>query len=167
MTRPGSRTFSGSRLVGALLSLLVGVLGMAALWQPLKLVTDSTECVGLSPLQSWAGLKLHVVAETVACRPGSFLQGDSYMPVMSLSLAVTVSALLVGVAILASVVGGIATVRSALHRLGSWVRKTLAPVVEVLAPQPQPQPIPVRVPARSRRRPHDPQSRRGPPSSAC
>lgn len=167
MTRPGSRLSSGSRLMGALLSLLVGVLGLAALWQPLKLVADSTECVGLSPLQSWAGLKLHVVAETVACRPGSFLQGDAYVPVVSLSLAVTMSALLVGIGVLASVIGGIATVRSALHRVGTWVRKTLAPILEVLAPQPQPQPIPVRVQARSIRRPHDPQSRRGPPSSAC
>lgn len=167
MTRTGHRIRSGARLLGALVSLLVAGLGMAALWQPLKLVADPSGCVGMSPLQSWAGLKLHVVAETVACRQGAFVQGDSYAPVVSISLAVTLSALVVGIAILASLVGGVATVRSVVARFGSWLRSRLAPVIEVLVPVPEPQPIPVRVPSGSTRRPTHPQSRRGPPTHSC
>lgn len=167
MTRVGHRLRSGARLLGALLSLLVASLGMASLWQPLRLVADPSECVGLSPLQSWAGLKLHLVAETVACRQGTFVQGDSYAPVMSISLAVTLSALVVAVAILASLAGGVATMRSVASRFGSWLRSKLAPVIDVLVPMPEPQPIPVRVPSGSTRRPSHPQSRRGPPTHSC
>lgn len=167
MTRPGQWTTGGTRLLGALASVVVGTLGLAALWQPLKLATDPSGCVGLTPWQSWAGLKLHVVAETVACRSGSFAQGDGYVPVMSISLAVTISALIAGIAILLTLVGGIASVRTATQRFADWLRSRLAPVIDVIVPAPEPEPIPVRVQPRSVRRPSHPQTRRGPPSHSC
>lgn len=167
MIRPGQWTRGGTRLLGALASVVGGTLGLAALWQPLKLVADPSGCVGLAPWQSWAGLKLHVVAESVACHSGSFLQGDGYVPVMTISLAVTVSALIAGIAILLTVIGGIASVQTLVRSFADWLRNKLAPVIDVLVPVREPEPIPVRVQPRSVRRPHHPQLRRGPPSHSC
>lgn len=167
MIRPAPWTRGGTRLLGALASVVVGVLGLAALWQPLKLIADPSACVGLSPWQSWAGLKLHVVAETVACHSGSFAQGTGYVPVMSISLAVTVSALIAGIAILLTLIGGVASVRTVVRRFADWLRDKLAPVVDVIVPVREPAPIPVRVQPTSVRRPSHPQLRRGPPSHSC
>jgi len=86
---------------------------------------------------------------------------------MSISLAVTVSALIAGIAILLTIVGGISSARTVVRRFTDWLRSKLAPVIDVIVPVREPEPIPVPVTSRPAWHPRHPQLRRGPPSHSC
>jgi len=155
------------RALGGTLSAALGAAGVAGLWPTLGIVADPSVCIGLSPAQSWVGMNLHLVSESVACPHGTYAAAESFAPVFGVTFAVSISALLVGLATLILAVGGGLVLRRALRNVRGWLCDRLVPVLLGALSVPQPVPVPVRVDSRRAVLAHHPQQRRGPPRRSC
>lgn len=154
------------RTVQGAFSAAAGGVSLAAAVPLLGVVADPSMCLGLSPEQSWIGLHLHLIAESAACAQGGFAPTTSLAPVVGFTVAVSLSALIVGLATVLIGVGAGVAVRRVSRRVGSWFRRWL-PVSISVVPAPRPVPIPVRSQDRWVELAHQPSQRRGPPRAGC
>lgn len=144
----------------------LGGLSVVAIWPLLAAVADPSMCLGLTPEQSWISLHLHLVVASAACAQGGYVATSMLAPMVGVTLAVSVSALAVGLATIIVGLGGEVAVRTLLRRVRAWMRRRWLPVIhDVMRPA---RPVPARVRAQGYRGRADyrPAQRRGPPS-AC
>lgn len=146
------------------LAAVLGGTSLAGLWPLAGIAADPALCLGLSPAQSWVGLNLHLVSQGVHCPNGAYAQGEALVPIFGISLAVSFSALLVGLAFLGTALGGGLLIRRTLRRVRGWAKRRLLPVVLGVFGGPEPVLVPVRTSRYRVESAHSPQQRRGPPS---
>jgi hypothetical protein len=150
------------RMIQAALAAVVGGVSLAAIWPLIGVTAEPAMCLDVSPEQAWIGLHLHLVNASPACASG-FTAGESLAPVVGITMAISVSALIVGLLALAFASGGLAVCRALLRRVGHWLRQRLVVVFEALIPAPPVAPVLVRVDGRRGRPVFPAAQRRGPP----
>lgn len=155
------------RALGGSLTAALGGVGLGSLWPLLGIAANPSLCVGMSPAQSWVGMRLHLVAQSPACPHGTYARGSYFAPIFGFSFAVSLSALLFGLALVTLAIGGGLVVGRALRRVRGWLRRRLLPVLIALGVEPLPVPAVLRpLPVRAGLA-HHPQQRRGPPIRSC
>lgn len=158
------KVVGGSVLLAASAALLGGS------WQPLTLVSDPDGCVSVDPLQSWVGLQLHLMAAGGQCQYGELTQGAAYQPIITISLAISISGILAGLGILLAALGGGLIARRGLRMVRRWWQRRVAPAwsawSDLLLIDRR---VPVRLEVRSTHPAsrHRVASRRAPPASCC
>ncbi len=144
------------------LSAALGGLGLAVSAPFLPVLTDPTVCLGLTPEQSLV-VHLHLVAASPACAGGAVQATSLLAPVIGITLAVSLTALLIGPLMVAVGLGGGIALRAILRRAGTWLRRLWDPVVAVILPSPTPIPVPIVANRYRARLEYLPSQRRGPP----
>lgn len=158
------------RAVGYGLLLAVGVAGLAAPLPRLAVIGTIPACLPESPGTAWLGIQLRLLAEHTSCAAGSYAAGPHLVEVAQVTLALSLSTLLVGLIGLALALGGGLWLRATFRGARAWLRGRLAALPDVTVSVRRPAPIRVRAPQRigyDDSPAHHPQVRRGPPSCSC
>jgi hypothetical protein len=150
------------RTIQAALAAVTGGVSLVAMWPLLGVVAEPSMCLGLSPQQASIGLHLHLVSASPTCANG-FAATESLAPMVGITVAISLSALIFGLLSLVLAGGGAVAVRTLLRRVGRWFRRQWVFIFEALAPSPSAAPVPVRVHGRPYRRDFSTVQRRGPP----
>jgi hypothetical protein len=161
-----------SRFRSVATSLLLLVLGLVSISGTLpRLAISGTlpHCLPTSPDMAWVGLQLRLLTVAPDCPSGSLATTGGLVEVAQVSLALSLSALLVGLISLVLALGGGLWLRRAFRRARTWLRTRLSVIVVALAGGPRPVRVPVTagVPRHYAAQLQHPQVRRGPPSCSC
>ena len=161
-----------SRFRSVATSLLLLVLGLANLSGTLpRLAISGTlpHCLPTSPDMAWIGLQFRLLAVDPNCGSGSLATTGGLVEVAQVTLALSLSALLVGLVSLVLALGGGVWLRRAFRQARTWLRTRLSVIVVALSGGPRPVRVPVTagVPRHHAAQVQHPQLRRGPPSCSC
>ena len=158
-----------ARLMGALLLVTLGVEGLISPLTHFALLRSMPDCVEAGRMAAAVGVEFHVLSAVTNCPHGSYAPAASYHVVAQAALAVSLTALLLGVVALILAVGVGLRARRVVRELRQWFshrfRMVASVASEIVFEFGQPVMLPVVVrPVRMASRPY---VRRGPPSTSC
>lgn len=157
------------RVVRAAVLLGVGVQGLASPVAAMAIRGSMPDCVEASPLLAWAGTSAQVLLVSTDCPHGTYAPAPSYSAFTHATLAVSLTAVILGLVALVVAVGLGVSAQRTLGQLRLWFARRFRMVAAdvVLPTFPQPVPVLVSSAARPSRVVSHPHVRRGPPSCSC